>query len=87
MPATEVKVGDCPAGGVVTGIRTSASGKSVWFTMFGANGEREWPRESTAARTMVFSRGNQAGSFAAAPRPGTQGWAASAAFEASLQMS
>ncbi len=85
-PTTEVKVGDCLVGGVVTGIRTSASGKSVWFTMLGANGEREWPRESTAARTMVFSRGNPTGSFAAALRPGTPGWATSAAVEASLQV-
>ena len=76
-PTTEVTVGDCLVGGVVTGIRTSASGKSVWFTMLGADGEREWPRESTLARTMVFSRGNPTGSFASALRPGTPGWESS----------
>ena len=40
-PTTEVTVGDCLVGGVVTGIRTSASGKSVWLTYVGADGERE----------------------------------------------
>ena len=39
--ATEVNIGDGLARGVVTGIRASTSGRSAWFTMLGANGERE----------------------------------------------
>ena len=54
-PKTEVKVGDRLTGGVVTAIRVSKSGKSIWFTMRGARGEFEWPRESTIARTAVFT--------------------------------
>jgi hypothetical protein len=55
VPTTEVKIGDRLVGGTVTAIRTSKSGKSIWFTMNGHKGEFEWPRESTAARTAVFT--------------------------------
>lgn len=55
IAVTDVKVGDKLVGGVVTGIRVSKSGKSIWFTMRGARGEVEWPPQSTATRTAVFT--------------------------------
>jgi len=51
---TDVKVGDRLVGGIVRGIRYSASRKSVWFTLEGSRGTKEWPRESTITRTAVF---------------------------------
>lgn len=74
LPVTEVQAGDCLVGGVVTGIRKSKSGRSIWFTMLGARGEREWPRESAHVRTMVFSRGNPLTSWDDALKPGTEAW-------------
>jgi hypothetical protein len=72
LPVTEVQVGEGLVGGVVTGIRKSKSGQSIWFTMLGARGEREWPRESAHASTMVFSRGNPLTSWDDALKPGTK---------------
>lgn len=52
---TDVAIGDRLVGGIVTSIRTSKSGKSIWFTMKGRTGEKEWPRESADIRTAVFT--------------------------------
>lgn len=54
VPIADVKIGDRLTGGVVTAIRFSKSGKSVWFTMRGTRGEVEWPRESAEGNTVVF---------------------------------
>jgi hypothetical protein len=69
LPITEVEPGDCLAGGVVVSIRRSKSGKSVWFTMRGRRGVREWPRQSAMVRTFVFSRRNPTGEHDAVLRP------------------
>jgi hypothetical protein len=52
----ETRPGDYLVGGIVVSKRFSASGKSVWYTFRSiATGEvKEWPRESTLARTAVF---------------------------------
>jgi hypothetical protein len=52
----DVRPGDYLVGGIVVSQRFSGSGKSVWYTFRSiATGEvKEWPRESTLARTMVF---------------------------------
>lgn len=58
IPITEVKVGDRRVGGIVTGIRISKSGKSIWFMMRSIsdpNREFEWPPESTLCRAAIFT--------------------------------
>lgn len=53
---TDVEVGDRLVGGTVVSFRTSKSGKTIWFTMNGNKGVREWPGESTThRRTVVFT--------------------------------
>jgi hypothetical protein len=81
IPVTDVREGDRLVGGEVTGIRWSKSGRSVWFTMRRYDGtEKEWPRESAAAQTAVFTDdpGPQAGQEFTIPRGMSEyaGWRA-----------
>lgn len=66
IPVTMVETGmRLAAGGTVTKIRTSKSGKSIWFTMRSprTNEEKEWPRESAACNTAVFAEAEPLSSY------------------------
>jgi hypothetical protein len=60
IPIVKVRDGDRLVGGIVTGIRFSKSRKTVYLTMDGARGNREWPGSSTDVNTAVFTETEEA---------------------------
>lgn len=55
IPVTEVKVGQVIGEGEVTAVRTSKSGRTVYFTCVSVTGEQEWGH-GAGTKVAVFTQ-------------------------------